>query len=61
MKKSSERLCVIIIILILNRLFFKGDSGGPMWKIENVGGNGPKAFLIGITNRGTGCARYNVI
>jgi len=35
----------------------KGDSGGPMWKIENVGGNGPKAFLIGITNRGTGCAR----
>jgi len=30
----------------------KGDSGGPLWIV-----NDQKVFLVGVTNRGTGCAR----
>ena len=29
-----------------------GDSGGAFWRVENG-----KAFLVGVTNRGRGCAR----
>jgi hypothetical protein len=35
--------------------FFKGDSGGPLYVLENE----KRAVLVGIVNRGEGCARKN--
>jgi hypothetical protein len=34
---------------------FKGDSGGPLYVLENE----KRAVLVGIVNRGEGCARKN--
>jgi secreted trypsin-like serine protease len=33
----------------------KGDSGGPLYVLENE----KRAVLVGIVNRGEGCARKN--
>ena len=37
-------------------LSFKGDSGGPLYTID-----GDRAVLVGIVNRGEGCARKNSV
>ena len=37
-------------------LSFQGDSGGPLYMID-----GDRAVLVGIVNRGEGCARKNSV
>jgi secreted trypsin-like serine protease len=37
--------------------YWQGDSGGPLYVVENE----KRAVLVGVVNRGEGCARKNAM
>ena len=38
------------------KIYQSGDSGGPLWVTENG-----KAYLVGVVNRGRGCAKQQSV
>ena len=55
---TSPHLTMGSFVCEINVPMFQGDSGGPLYFFEKTV---KKAVLVGVVNRGKGCARKNAL